>query len=85
MITTWQKILVVTIGVIFGLIVGYICIKPHMENINDTEKTNNNTVDVFEQYLNTNDNKNESNSIINENKVDNTNSTLKTQNSSIEE
>lgn len=56
MITTWQRILVVTIGIIFGLIVGYICIKPHLESVSNPMTQNTNTKDVFEQYLNSNNN-----------------------------
>lgn len=60
MITTWQKILAVSIGLIFGAIVGYICIKPHLEDNSIPTTQNVNTNDVFEQYLN-NDSNNDSN------------------------
>lgn len=56
MITTWQKYLVIFIGIVFGIIVGYICIKPHIENTNIPNMQNLNTNDVFEQYLNNDSN-----------------------------
>lgn len=56
MITTWQKYLVIFIGIVFGIIVGYICIKPHIENTNIPNTQNLNTNDVFEQYLNNDSN-----------------------------
>ena len=53
MMTTWQKMLAIFIGIVFGIIVGYICIKPHLNaNSDDTQDVNTN--DVFEQYLNNN-------------------------------
>ena len=58
MITTWQKILAIILGIVFGLVVGYICIKPHIENDTAPITKNMNTNDVFEQYLNNNDNYN---------------------------
>ncbi len=60
MITTWQKILAIFIGIIFGTIVGYICIKPHLEDASIPTTQNVNTDNVFEQYLN-NDSNNDSN------------------------
>lgn len=62
MITTWQKILAVFIGIAFGLVVGYICIKPHLEDTSVPTTQNLNTNDVFEQYLN-NNTSNDSNEI----------------------
>ena len=58
MITTWQKILAIFIGIVFGLIVGYICIKPHLEESNVPATQNLNTDNVFEQYLYTNNTEN---------------------------
>lgn len=54
MVTTWQKMLAITIGIAFGLIVGYICIKPHLENSSIPETQNTYSNDVFNQYLKNN-------------------------------
>ena len=52
MITTWQKMLAIIIGLVFGLIVGYICIKPHLENNVEPEVIQNtNSYDVIDQYV----------------------------------
>lgn len=85
MITTWQRILVILIGIFFGLIVGYICIKPHLENTSNTTVQNINTNDVFKQYLNNNENNNNNNNISNENSTLDTNSEIENQNYTIEE
>lgn len=67
MMTTWQKMLVIFIGIVFGLIVGYICIKPHIEKESAPVMQNINTNDVFEQYLNSNENTNNNSNAINDN------------------
>lgn len=65
MITTWQKILAIFIGIVFGLIVGYICIKPQLEDNNVPTTQNINTNDVFEQYLYTNNTQNTNSTVDN--------------------
>ena len=53
--TTWQKMVAVLVGIIFGGIVGYICLRPHIDDFNSMFTNNNKeTNNVFDQYVDVN-------------------------------
>lgn len=62
MMTTWQKMIAIFIGIVFGIIVGYICIKPHLKDDSVPATQNITTNDMFDQYL-----KNDSNTNVTDN------------------
>ena len=60
--TTWQKMIAILVGIVFGVIVGYICLKPHVEEFNSMFFNNTENNNVFDQYVDGN-NKSNNNSI----------------------
>ena len=49
--TTWQKMIAVLVGIVFGVVVGYICIKPHVDEFNSMFTNNTENNNVFDQYV----------------------------------